>query len=186
MAGKLADIMIYKSVINLQDRDFYCYAIEGILLYFVNFATIFCLAWISGKLAECCIFLICFFPLRTYCGGIHMKTWYYCYIVSCVVIQFILLVSNMMQIGWVILLVGLGICEVCIWKLAPCVHTNHPMEEEDIKRCRQKAKIYSCIVVCIIIVLKLFKKETYVSLCFSAECLASVLLVLGNIKKYIF
>lgn len=183
IAKRLVDKLVNGNIVDLEDRDFYQYAIEGLLLYFVNYVTIFCLAGISGRLIECFVFLICFFLLRTYCGGIHMKTWYSCYIASCAIIQFILLISHMIQIGWTVLLIGLFICEMCIWKLAPCVHPNHPMEEQEIKRCQQKAKINSCIATCVIIFLKFFEKDIYVMLCFSAECLTSGLLTLGY-KKY--
>lgn len=181
IAERLADTLVDKSVVDSKDRDFYRYAIEGILIYLVNFVTIFCLAGVSGRLAECCIFLICFFPLRIYCGGVHMKTWYYCYIASCTIIQFILLISHILQIGWAVLLIGLSVCELCIWKLAPCVHPNHPMKEQDIKRCKQKAKVYSCIIVCMAIFFKCFNADICVILCFSAECLASNLLILRYI-----
>lgn len=184
IAEKLADALVNQSVIGLEDRDFYRYAIEGILLYLVNFVTIFCLAGISRRLAECCVFFICFFPLRTYCGGIHMKTWYSCYAASCVIIQFILLMSHMIQIGWAVLLIGLFGCELCIWKLAPCVHPNHPMDVQSIKRNRRKAKIYSCIIVFTAIFFKCSGADICVMLCFSAECLVSSFLILGYVIKY--
>ena len=75
VAERLADLLVAKKVVESKDRDFYRYAIEGILLYCVNLLTLFLLAIINEKLIECCIFLVFFFPLRTYCGGIHMKTW---------------------------------------------------------------------------------------------------------------
>lgn len=182
-AGKLADILVAKGIVELRDRDFYRYAIEGILLYFVNLLTIFILAVINGKLVECCIFLSLFFPLRTYCGGMHMKTWYSCYVVSCVLIQSILILSGMIHMGWVVLLAGLVLSEICIWKLAPCESSAHILELSDNKKCRRKARMYSIFVFCLAVLLKCLEADICATLCFCAESLCSVLLLAGYFLK---
>ena len=177
VAEKLVDLLVTKKVVESKDRDFYRYAIEGILLYFVNLFTLFLLAIINEKLIECCIFLVFFFPLRIYCGGIHMKKWYSCYIVSCAIIQFILMLSHNIYIG-------LFLSELCIWTLAPCDNPNHFLEQEHKKRCRQRAKIHSTIIIFLTIIFKLIGADICVMLSFSAQILVSALLIMGYIAKY--
>ncbi len=184
VAEKLVDLLVTKKVVESKDRDFYRYAIEGILLYFVNLFTLFLLAIINEKLIECCIFLVFFFPLRIYCGGIHMKTWYSCYIVSCAIIQFILMISHNIYIGWTVLIIGLFLSELCIWILAPCDNPNHFLEQEHKKRCRQRAKIHSTIIIFLTIIFKLIGADICVMLSFSAQILVSALLIMGYIAKY--
>ncbi len=184
VAERLADLLVAKKVVESKDRDFYRYAIEGILLYCVNLLTLFLLAIINEKLIECCIFLVFFFPLRTYCGGIHMKTWYSCYIVSCAMIQFILMLSHNICIGWTVLIIGLFLSELCIWTLAPCDNPNHSLGQEQIKRCGQRAKIYSSIIIFLTIIFKLIGADICVMLSFSAQILASALLIMGYFARY--
>ncbi len=184
VAERLADLLVAKKVVESKDRDFYRYAIEGILLYLVNLFTLFLLAIINEKLIECCIFLVFFFPLRIYCGGIHMKTWYSCYIVSCAIIQFILMISHSICIGWVVLIIGLVLSGLCIWTLAPCDNPNHFLEQEHKKRCRQRAKIHSTIIIFLTIIFKLIGADICVMLSFSAQILVSALLIMGYIAKY--
>ena len=74
-AGTLADILVKKSVVEKADRDFYRYAIETVLIYAVNIATMFILAAVTGKLPELALLLAVLYPLLKSCGGKHMNTW---------------------------------------------------------------------------------------------------------------
>ena len=120
LAGRLADGLVQKGIVIQTDRDFYRFAIESLLIYALNLGTLFLAAILSGKVPECIFFLTVFYPLRTSCGGIHMKTWYSCYVVSSVLLESILLLSGIVHISYLLLLCGFTACSVCIWTMAPC------------------------------------------------------------------
>ena len=79
IAGELSDVLVAKDVVEPEDRDFYRYAIESLLIIGINLFTMMGLAMLSGKAMECLFFLAVFSPLRSHIGGLHMKTWYSCY-----------------------------------------------------------------------------------------------------------
>lgn len=56
--------------------------------------TCICIAIQMNMLKECIIFLIIFFFLRSYVGGIHMERYITCFIVSCAVIVGVLLLTK--------------------------------------------------------------------------------------------
>ena len=103
LSRKISDILVKKDIIECQNRNFYGYCIEVILLYFINLATIFIWAIFVGKFLECCFLLILISLLRNYCGGIHMNTWYSCYFITCALIGLILSICDEIIIDWYVL-----------------------------------------------------------------------------------
>ena len=181
IAGFMARKMVKHEVIDETDEMFYCYAIECFLICLVNIVTMFIIAICMKKFVECCFFLIVFIPLRSLCGGVHMKKWYSCYVVSCGIVAMILWISGRIIVGYPVLIVGLVLCNVVIGQLAPCVHENHELEESEITKAKTKAIRYSVISSLIAIGLQIVGNEMFVMLCFSAEWLVVVLLVLGQV-----
>jgi accessory gene regulator B len=180
-AGILADVLVKKEVIEQQDRDFYRYSIESLMLYVINFGTMFLLALFAGKFVQCIFFLAVYYPLRTYCGGVHMKHWYSCYVLSCLLVEGIVILAGMLTVGWIPIIIGTAICEVIILVCAPCEHPNHPMELEQMEKIKEKVVVISFVLFYFEIALKYFEQEEAAVLVFGAFVLASVLLVLGKI-----
>ena len=131
------------------------------------------------------IYRLNFYLLRTYSGDFHIKTWYSCYITSCGIISLILFLSEVVIIGYLVLLVGLIFSNVIIWKLAPCVHENHPLEREEITKAKKKARAYSVVISVITLGAKVFGMNVAVWLSFSAMCLSAGLVVVGHIVNHL-
>lgn len=186
-AGTLADMLVRKNIVEKRDRDFYRYAIETVLVYAINFITLFVLAAVTGKLPELFLLLAVFYPLRTNCGGKHMKAWYSCYFFSCIIMETVLLISDIIRIHTAVMAVIMVLCIVCIWLLAPVEHHDHPMEEQDFVKSRNKVRIFSISVAVIAFIFKYFGFEVGATICVCSEVLCSVLLPWGKLeeKKYL-
>ena len=73
------------------DRDVYIYGLNNGLMLFINLITSLVIALIVHQFWALVIFLVCFMPLRTYCGGIHSHSRIVCYIISNLIILAVLL-----------------------------------------------------------------------------------------------
>ena len=183
IAGVLSDVLVAKDIVEPEDRDFYRYAIESLLIICINLFTMLGLAILIGKAAECLFFLMVFSPLRSHSGGLHMKTWYSCYFVSCCLVEIVLLLSGKIVIGWGMLLFIFALCGLIIWFYRPCVNEKHPMKEADISRNRVYVRVYCILLFVLAICLKGFGCEVWVMLCTSAVMLNAGLLV-GESVRY--
>ena len=183
LAGRLADGLVQKGIVIQTDRDFYRFAIESLLVYALNLGTLFLAAILSGKVPECIFFLTVFYPLRTSCGGIHMKTWYSCYVVSCVLLESILLLSGIVHISYLLLLCGFTACSVCIWTMAPCENPRHSCNRAEKMRAKSKARLCSILLCIMTAVLKLLHMEQWATLGFCADGLCAILLLAGHIEN---
>ena len=183
IAGVLSDVLVAKDIVEPEDRDFYRYAIESLLIICINLFTMLGLAILIGKAAECLFFLMVFSPLRSHSGGLHMKTWYSCYFVSCCLVEIVLLLSGKIVVGWGMLLFIFAIGGLIICFFRPCVNEKHPMKEADISRNRVYVRVYSILLFVLAICLKVFGCEVLVMLCTSAVMLNAGLLV-GKSVRY--
>ncbi len=182
-AGTLADILVKKSVVEKADRDFYRYAIETVLIYAVNFATMFILAAVTGKLPELALLLAVLYPLRQSCGGKHMNTWYGCYVISCSVFEATLLISGMIHMHIAVMAAITVVCISCIWRFAPVEHHNHILDKQDFIQNKKRARILSMSIAAAAFIFKLFGFEVGAVICVSSEVLCSVLLLLGVLEE---
>lgn len=182
-AGALADILVRKSIVEREDRDFYRYAIETALVYVINFITVFILAAVTGKLTEMILLLAALYPLRSSCGGKHMKTWYGCYVVSCSVFEAVLLLSGIIHMHIAVMAVITAACISSIWLFAPIEHQDHILEEKDFQKNKKRVRIISICVAVIAFLFKYFGYEAGAVICVSSEVLCSVLLLLGVLEK---
>lgn len=182
-AGTLADILVKKSVVEKADRDFYRYAIETVLIYAVNFAAMFILAAVTGKLPELALLLAVLYPLRQSCGGKHMNTWYGCYVVSCSVFEATLLISGMIHMHIAVMAAITAVCISCIWRFAPVEHHNHILDKQDFIQNKKRARILSMSIAAAAFIFKLLGFEVGAVICVSSEVLCSVLLLLGVLEE---
>lgn len=182
-AGTLADILVRKSIVEKADRDFYRYAIETAIIYVINFATMFLLAVVTGKLPELFLLLAVLYPLRQSCGGKHMKTWYSCYVISCSVFEATLLISGIVHIHIAVMTAITAVCISCIWRFAPVMHHDHILEEQDFRQNRKKARILSICIAVAAFIFKYFGFEVGATICVSSEVLCSLLLLLGVFEE---
>lgn len=94
IATKLTDLLIENNVINNSMYEIYQYGFLRMLEIGGAFLTGVVICFGMGMLKEGVIFLIFFAPLRSYLGGIHLKNYWQCYILSCLVLTLVLLITK--------------------------------------------------------------------------------------------
>ena len=103
---KMANLLVKKKYIEEKMYSIYQYGLQMALEIGCSFITsiIICCLW--GKVIEGIIFFVVFIPLRSYLGGFHMKSYWLCYICSCISLIVILWMSSFTPnflISWLIL-----------------------------------------------------------------------------------
>lgn len=131
LAKVLTDYVIKKGTVEEKDRNAYEYgftvALEvGVfILYCIFFVILNHMFW------EGLLFFILFFPLRSYAGGLHLKHFWSCIILSCLTFSGVLLTMNMVWLPKEVLL-GLLILLVCmVYKTYPVDDINRKVEQAE-------------------------------------------------------
>lgn len=107
---KMANLLVKKKYIEEKMYSIYQYGLQMALEIGCSFITsiIICCLW--GKVIEGIIFFVVFIPLRSYLGGFHMKSYWVCYICSCISLIVILWISSFAPdflISWLILCIAI-------------------------------------------------------------------------------
>lgn len=181
LCEKIIDKFIKMQIVEGQDKNFYVYCMELLFSHLINFGTVFFVVILMGKLFECCLFLALLLMLKSYCGSIHMKHWYTCYIVTSLLIGIILFLCDKIIFTWGILCFIMLTCLCCIWLFAPYQHPNHLLDEAVIKKCKRMARLFSVVEIVLAMLFKILYYETGVMLCGISMILSTTLLMVGKI-----
>lgn len=113
-ANLLTEFLLKHNIINKEEKDIYNYGfISGIELLFCLIINLL-IAMIRNYWVELAIVLAVFIPLRSYVGGIHMKSYFSCLICTTCVINIIIDVSKMVQIQFLHVIFSFLICVTLI------------------------------------------------------------------------
>lgn len=124
------------------------YAVQVLLEKWISLTVMGILAGSLGYGKEYILFLLVFMPLRSCCGGFHMKTYGGCLVCSCLLVVSVLVTSRMMPAESNVWMTGIGgvIPLIPVNRMAPVLHVNRPMKQKEIDRCRKKAFTLSVIL----------------------------------------
>lgn len=131
----------YYKVDNTDMLDVYQYGIEITLSSLLNISLVFIISLLLGDFLEGIVFLVCFIPLRSYCGGYHASTYFICNIVFAMTfigvcfiskMLFDCLTENNLAIYEVIMLLSF----LPILKYSPVKNIHKKLDRINAKKCR--------------------------------------------------
>lgn len=140
----------FTAYLNKDQRwcNIFQYAVQILLEKWISLAVMGILAGSLGYGKEYLLFLLVFMPLRSCCGGFHMKTYGGCLVCSCLLVGSVLVTSRMLPADsnvWIIGISGM-IPQIPMNRMAPVLHINRPMKQKEIDGCRKKAITLSVIL----------------------------------------
>lgn len=128
LAKHLTDYVIQKGMINNEQRELYEYGFT--LALELGSFLMFCLvtAIHMHMLAEGLFFFAVFSPLRSYAGGLHLKKFRSCFLLSCLTFSGILLAVKHLYLPTFILFVFLLGFLFFVYFLYPVENINRPVD----------------------------------------------------------
>lgn len=179
----LVEKMLVLQVIQKNDADLYKYGIIQGFLLILNFGTLFIISAFIGMKWECFIFIVSYSLLRAYAGGYHTRTPLRCYIFS----VFMIIAAVCLIKLWILKSTGYILasllCGGLIFWLAPIEDSNKPLDSEETKFFRKKARANLCMLEALIYILWLFNMHT-VSICIVVAMeILSIMLLVGAFKN---
>ena len=181
----IADILEQQNKFTTEEKEIYRYGIQQGLNLALNILTTIIIGVLCGMVYPSILFLVCYMPLRSFCGGYHAKTHLRCYIYSVIMITCILLVAKYTTFNIVLCEVLVLISLIIILLLAPVEDENKILDSVEKRVFRKRAYIIAFLEVLLYHVFLL----THLTYCYIILCVAlfslSILMVIGFIKNYI-
>lgn len=181
----IADILEQQNKFTTEEKEIYRYGIQQGLNLALNILTTIIIGVLCGMVYPSILFLVCYMPLRSFCGGYHAKTHLRCYIYSVIMIASILLVAKYTAFNIVLYEVLVLISLIIILLLAPVEDENKKLDSVEKRVFRKRAYIISFLEVLLYHIFLL----THLTYCYIILCVAlfslSILMIIGSIKNYI-
>ena len=140
LAIKITDYLIARGVSNSDERDYYIYGCEMLLLKLVNVGTLLGISVAMGKSVEGIILLLTFMTLRKYTGGFHLGSALGCYIFTALVYGISLYVCTEYRFGEGMCLVIVLISYVVIASYAPIDNPNLRLTVGEVKAMKKQLR----------------------------------------------
>lgn len=182
----IADILEQQNKFQSKDKEIYRYGIQQGLNLALNILTTIIIGCLCDMFLPSILFLVCYMPLRSFCGGYHAKTHLRCYIYSVIMITCILLISKYLTFNTLVYELLVLISFIVIMLLAPVEDQNKILDSDEKKFFRKKACIITVLEVLLYhILLITHYVNGYKILSISIFSL-SILMIIGQIKNHIW
>lgn len=159
------------------------YAVQVLMEKWISLTVMGILAGSLGYGKEYILFLLVFMPLRSCCGGFHMKTYGGCLACSCLLVGSVLVTSRMMPVESNVWMTGIrGVIPLIFMnRMVPVLHSNRPMKQKEIDRCRKKARTLSVILTAAMILFGACNKIRTVILFSETIWVVFIFMILGEV-----
>lgn len=161
LSHKLTDYILKKEIIKQDSYDIYQYGFQCFLEISVSTICSIVIALLLHMLPEC-LFLL-FIPMRSFSGGLHLKTYFSCFLASIIVLISTLLAVKYIAVPIIVSLILYIFFAILILVIGPVDHPNREVDSHDNH---------------------IFKLKTYLTVLFSLLT-AIIFSVIGN-AKYMF
>ncbi|MBQ6946053.1 MAG: accessory gene regulator B family protein [Ruminococcus sp.] len=175
MAETITQKLEENNTIQSENREIYRYGFQQGFTILLNIVTIVIIGLLLKSLLQAFLFMMFYFPLRSYAGGFHAKTAVRCYVYSMVIIVLILLVIRFAPITNLIYTIITITSSVVILSLAPVQDHNKPLDQTERKVYRFRTLIVWGVEII------LFTMALYFGWQIVANCLSWVFAIMALI-----
>lgn len=89
------------------------------------------IALLLHMFSECLFFFLLFIPMRSFSGGLHLKTYFSCFIGSCLILTTTLLIVKYLTIPIPISFMLYVFCAIIILIIGPVDHPNREVDSQE-------------------------------------------------------
>lgn len=181
----IADILEQQNKFAHEDKEVYRYGIQQGMNLALNILTTIVIGVLCRMLYQSLLFLVCYMPLRSFCGGYHAKTHLRCYIYSVIMITSILLVAKYTAFNIVLYEILVLISLIIILLLAPVEDENKKLDNVEKRVFRKRAYIIAFLEVLLYHLFWFMHLMNCCKIISTVLFSLSILMIIGAIKNYI-
>lgn len=159
----LTNYIFKKGIIDEKNYEIYQYGFQCFLEVSASTICSIVIALLLHMFSECLFFFLLFIPMRSFSGGLHLKTYFSCFIGSCLILTTTLLIVKYLTIPIPISFMLYVFCAIIILIIGPVDHPNREVDSQENR---------------------IFTRRTHFTLLFSF-LLAVIFAITGN-TRYLF
>lgn len=127
----LTDYILKKGIIDKESYEIYQYGFQCFLEVSASTICSIIIALSLHMFPECLFFFLLFIPMRSFSGGLHLKTYFACFIGSCLILTSTLLIVKYVTIPMTASFTLYVVCTIIILIIGPVDHPNREVDSQD-------------------------------------------------------
>ena len=131
LAKKLTEYILKKEIIAEDSFEIYQYGFQCFLELSASTICSIAIALFLGMIPECIFFFLLFIPMLSFGGGLHMKTYFACFIGSCLILSATLLAVKYVTMPVSIAFALYIFTAIMILLIGPVDHPNKEVDVND-------------------------------------------------------
>jgi accessory gene regulator B len=179
----LTNYIIKKGVITVENYDIYLYGFQSFLEIFFNIICSILIAVSLHMEIECLLFFLFFVPLRSFNGGLHLKSYYSCLIFSCMTMTYILLLVKYIHLSAPVSFLLFLILLIAVKLTGSFDHPNRPVDEDENIIFIKKTNLTFILSFLAALGFLIFQLDKYLLLETLTYLLVFITLVISKIKQ---
>lgn len=157
LSNILTDFFIKKNIIDIQEKEVYCYCFELLIAFLINLNIAIIIGFACLQFLETIIFIVVFLSLRTAAGGFHAKTHFRCITLFSIVFLIFILIIKLTNISPIVNITLLTISSIIVNLLSPIDCKENRLEQHIKNKLKIKIFIFTIIYFIIAITLSILK-----------------------------
>lgn len=160
LSNKLADWLISKEVINIEEKELYSYAAYSAVLFVSPIFIALAFGIYLNMIPQCLLIIMPLMLIRKFSGGFHAKSLRNCLICSILLFYLCIFLANHINSSiWVILITVIAIISITCF--SPIENDNRKLDVEEKIKYKKIAVMMSFICLMISILMKLINMYEY-------------------------
>jgi len=179
----LTNYILKKEVISKEDYDIYLYGFQSFLELFLNLICSLFISFFLHMEVECLLFFLLFIPLRSFNGGLHLKSYFSCLVFSCATMTIILLVVKYYSLNAPVSFLLYLVFMILIKLTGAVDHPNRPVDTDENQTFTHKTDRTLFISFLAALCFLFLNMEKYIFLEALIYLLVFITLILSKIKE---
>ena len=159
------------------------FGIQQVLTVLLNMVTIIIVGIIVGELRQAVLFMIFYFPLRSYAGGYHAKTSIRCYVYSIFLITTVLLAIKLFVFTRPVYIFAFMASVIIIFILAPVEDLNKKLDNIEKSVYKKRTRIVTTIEGMLFIISVFLSLDTLRDVLLCSLIMIAFLIFVGKYKN---
>jgi len=184
LSERIVSWQVKKNILTEDDKALYQYGYEVLINQVINILLAILIAIVLHAPMTVSCFLLCYIPLRSFCGGYHAKTHERCTVVSVILTWLACGMTHVMEIHNLIFLVAIAVVVsgIAVFTLAPVPAQNKPLDKDETVRYRKIGRLIWIVEAAICIAFIFILGEVAFAIA-STHLIFSFMLFLGSVKN---
>ena len=127
----LTNYIFKKGIIDKKNYEIYQYGFQCFLEVSASTICSIVIALLLHMFSECLFFFLLFIPMRSFSGGLHLKTYFSCFIGSCLILTTTLLIVKYLTIPIPISFMLYVFCAIIVLIIGPVDHPNREVDSQE-------------------------------------------------------